>query len=177
MPDPAPTPCTAAADEWAIWLDQHAPALLLLARQWTSSRPDAEDIVQEAFLRFWRCRHRAADPVAYLYACIKHAAMEWHRSGHRRRIREQATARDELFGHESLFLNHLEQDERRLAIETALQRLSDTQREVLVMKIWGKLTFPQIAEALDISPNTAASRYRYALDALRIELAKEPCYD
>ena len=41
------------------------------------------------------------------------------------------------------------------------------------MKIWGGLTFPQIAEAAGISPNTAASRYRYALAALREQLAEE----
>jgi RNA polymerase sigma-70 factor (ECF subfamily) len=44
------------------------------------------------------------------------------------------------------------------------------QKEVLVMKIWGDLTFQQIADALDIPPGTAASRYRYALDALREEM-------
>jgi RNA polymerase sigma-70 factor (ECF subfamily) len=41
------------------------------------------------------------------------------------------------------------------------------------MKIWGGLSFPQIAEALRISPNTAASRYRYALVKVREQLAEE----
>ncbi len=41
------------------------------------------------------------------------------------------------------------------------------------MKIWGGLSFPQIAEALRISSNTAASRYRYALARLREQLAEE----
>ena len=44
------------------------------------------------------------------------------------------------------------------------------QREVLALKIWGDLTFAQIAAQLDIPPDTAASRYRYALTALRKEL-------
>ena len=60
-------------------------------------------------------------------------------------------------------------------IEAALQRLPAEQREVLVLKIWNELTFEQIAETLGIPPNTAASRYRYALAALRKEL-KPACH-
>jgi RNA polymerase sigma-70 factor (ECF subfamily) len=175
--DPAQARPSGNADEWTPWLVEHGPALLLLARQWMSSRPDAEDVVQEGFLRFWRSRHRADDPVAYLYACIKRCAMEWHRAGCRRSRREEAAARNEVSGSQGLFLQRLEQDERRVAIETAMQSLPEAQREVLVMKIWGKLSFPQIARILAIPSNTAASRYRYALERLRLQLAKEPCYD
>ena len=49
----------------------------------------------------------------------------------------------------------------------AVGRLPNEQREVLVMKIWNDLTFAEIASALGISQNTAASRYRYALAALK----------
>ena len=45
------------------------------------------------------------------------------------------------------------------------------------MKIWGGLTFPQIAAALAIPANTAASRYRYALARLHQALAEEPIHD
>jgi len=44
------------------------------------------------------------------------------------------------------------------------------QQEVLVLKTWGELTFQEIANTLDISTNTAASRYRYALDHLKKHL-------
>jgi RNA polymerase sigma-70 factor (ECF subfamily) len=47
---------------------------------------------------------------------------------------------------------------------------------VLVLKIWGELTFAHIATQLGISPNTAASRYRYALTALRHELTETNCH-
>lgn len=55
-------------------------------------------------------------------------------------------------------------------IQSALARLPAAQREVLVLKIWGELTFDAIARELDIPLNTAASRYRYALAALRQEM-------
>lgn len=157
-------------DEWAVWLDQHGAALVLLARQWVASRADAEDVVQEAFVRFWRSRQRATDSTAYLFGCVKHCALDWQRGRKRQARREEAAARPEA---ETWFIDPLEVDERRAAIAAALGNLPEDQREVLVMKIWGGLSFPQIAEALRILANTAASRYRYALAKLREQLAEE----
>jgi RNA polymerase sigma-70 factor (ECF subfamily) len=170
---------TTASEAWRVWLDRHGPALVLLARQWVASRSDAEDIVQEGFIRFWRSQTKAgtsdqpavAEPAAYLYACVKRCALDWQRGQARRRRREMVTARSEA---EPLLAGSLEQEERRQAIEAALRSLPENQAEVLIMKIWGSLTFPQIAAALKISENTAASRYRYALARLREQLAEEP---
>jgi RNA polymerase sigma factor (sigma-70 family) len=167
------------ADPWRAWLAEHGAALLLLARQWTDCRADAEDVVQEAFVKFWRTYVRPQrdetiaieEPAAYLYACVKRCALDWHRGRSRQRRREQAAARPES---EALFAGTLEQDERRTAIESALRGLPDNQAEVLILKIWGGLSFPQIAAPLEISENTAASRYRYALAKLREQLAEEP---
>ena len=158
------------SDEWAVWLDRHGAALVLLARQWVASRADAEDVVQEAFVRFWRSRHRVAEPVAYLYACVKRCALDWQRGRGRQIRREQAVARPEA---EGPFTGPMEESERRAAIASALRGLPEDQREVLVMKVWGALTFAQIAQVLQVSANTAASRYRYALAKLREQLAEE----
>ena len=158
-----------AGDDWATWLDRHGPALVLLARAWVPTRADAEDVVQDAFVRFWRARARAADPTAYLFACVKRGAQDWLRARGRQVRRETAAARPEG---EPLFDGPLEQAERRAAVAAALATLPEAQREVLVMKVWGGLTFAQIGEALGVSPNTAASRYRYALERLSGQLAE-----
>jgi RNA polymerase sigma-70 factor (ECF subfamily) len=164
---------TGGPDDWAVWLRRHGPALVLLARQWVANPADAEDVVQEAFVRFWRSRHRAADPTAYLYTCVRRCALEHLRGRRRRARREEAAARAEALAGAPLFACPLEQGERRAAIEAALRRLPEAQREVLVLKVWGGLSFPQIAAALGVPANTAASRYRYALARLRQELAEE----
>jgi RNA polymerase sigma-70 factor (ECF subfamily) len=52
----------------------------------------------------------------------------------------------------------------------ALAELPPDQREVIVLKIWHEHTFDEIGTLLDISPNTAAGRYRYGLQKLRISL-------
>ena len=158
-------------DDWQAWLDGHGAALVLLARQFVPGRADAEDVVQEAFIRFWRSRTSVADQRAYLFACVKHCALDWQRSRRRQLRREEFAARPEA---ESLFVGAVEHDERRTTIEEAMRELPPEQSEVLVLKIWGELTFPQIAAALEISLNTAASRYRYAIAKLREALAEEP---
>ncbi|WP_148595616.1 RNA polymerase sigma factor [Aquisphaera giovannonii] len=156
---------------WEAWLDRHGPTLVLLARQRVGSRADAEDVVQEAFVRFWRSRHRARDATAYLYMCVRRCALSWRRGRERRLRREEAAARQEA---ESLLEGPAEREERRRAIEAMLGALPEAQREVLVMKVWGGLSFPQISEVLGISANTAASRHRYAMARLRARLTEEP---
>jgi RNA polymerase sigma-70 factor, ECF subfamily len=156
---------------WRDWFEAHGPKLLLCARQWTPSLADAEDVVQEAFVRYWRHqRHLPGDPQALLITSIRRSAFDQARRESRRIAREN---RSEGGVEQSLplFEPPLNGDgDRRDGIQMALERLPVEQREVLVLKIWNELTFEQIARTLEISPNTAASRYRYALTALRKEL-------
>jgi RNA polymerase sigma-70 factor (ECF subfamily) len=137
---------------------------------------DAEDVVQEAFVRFWKHqRGLGGDPMGLLVTSVRRAAFDQARRESRRAVREQFA---EGGGEEAspAFEPLLEGDDRRRAIEAALRRLPEEQREVLVLKIWGELTFEQIAAQLELSPNTAASRYRYALAALRKELTAADCH-
>ena len=64
----------------------------------------------------------------------------------------------------------------RLRLRSGARRLAglpEAQREVVALKIDGGLTFAQIAKVTNVSLNTAAGRYRYALDKLRAALAVE----
>lgn len=156
---------------WREWLARHGPALVLFARQWTPSVADAEDAVQEGFIRFWQARGRARGGVAYLYTCVRTAAIDVWRADNARRRRTESSAPKTAADADSAFAP--EQAELAAQVESALAQLPPEQREVLVMKIWGGLTFAEIAGSLRISPNTAASRYRYAIERLEIELADE----
>jgi RNA polymerase sigma-70 factor, ECF subfamily len=57
--------------------------------------------------------------------------------------------------------------QRRAWLRESLATLPHEQREIIALRIDGELTFAEIAAMLGISPNTAASRYRYALEKLR----------
>ncbi|MBL9206247.1 MAG: sigma-70 family RNA polymerase sigma factor [Opitutaceae bacterium] len=164
-------------DSWKHWFQRHGPRLLVCARLWTRSLADAEDVVQEAFVRFWRNqRSLGGEPLALLLTSIRRSAIDLARREGRRQVREQR-AEDLREGEPMLFEPLAEGDDRRTAIEGALQRLPAEQREVLMLKIWGEQTFEQIATTLELSPHTAASRYRYALKGLRRELSSVQCHD
>ena len=153
-------------EDWRTCFSQLAPGLVLFARQWVHSAADAEDIVQDAFVKFWRRNHNVQNR-GLLYATVRSTALDLIRRDSRRARREQEAIADLDQTVEPQFRM---EDESQRALATAIDRLPHEQREALVMKIWNELTFAEIAEALGISQNTAASRYRYALSALKKDL-------
>jgi RNA polymerase sigma-70 factor (ECF subfamily) len=159
----------ATHEDWKVCFSELAPGLLLFARQWVRSAADAEDVVQEAFVRFWR-RNLSIKNRALLYAAVRSAALDLIRRDSRRARREV-----QVFGEADRTVQpQFEQlDDSQRELVAALDGLPHDQREVLVMKIWNELTFAEIGEALGISQNTAASRYRYALGNLRKTLHNE----
>jgi len=150
-------------EDWKVCFSELAPGLVLFARQFVRTSADAEDIVQDAFVRFWRKEHSIQNR-GLLYATVRSVALDLLRRD-TRRARREANA--------SLEMEHTTgpqfdfDDGAQQALATAVDLLPVEQREVLVMKIWNELTFAEIGEALGISQNTAASRYRYALAALK----------
>jgi RNA polymerase sigma-70 factor (ECF subfamily) len=163
-----PTIRPGASDEpWRACYEQLAPRLLLFARQWLASVADAEDVVQTAFVRFWR-KYSGAQPEHYplLYAAVRSAALDLIRRDDRRAQREghfQTAAETAA----PLFDPAMSARDEAELIQAALERLPAEQRETLVLRIWGELSFAEIAEALGESINTVAARHRYALNALR----------
>jgi RNA polymerase sigma-70 factor (ECF subfamily) len=153
-------------ENWKTSFSELAPGLLLFARQWVRSGADAEDVVQEAFVRFWR-QKRDIDNRGLLYATVRSVALDVIRRDSRRARREAEAYAD---ADQSVEPQFAADNESQLLLAGAINRLPHEQREVLVMKIWNELTFAEIAQALGISQNTAASRYRYALATLKRDL-------
>jgi RNA polymerase sigma-70 factor, ECF subfamily len=164
-------------ENWRTCFAQLAPKLLLFARQWLPSLSDAQDVVQTAFIRFWR-KQPAATPEHYplLYAAVRTAALDLLRRDGRRARREAELAKESSEGSDAFFQPDFTQRETAAAISAALLRLPEAQREVVVLRIWGELSFEQIAGVLGESINTVASRYRYGLEALR-RVLKTPEYE
>lgn len=176
VPDQEPAP-----SEWRAWLETHGPKMLLFARQQTRSHEDAEDIFQDAFVKLTQKIRKgeftggqeAWQP--YLYTTIRRLAIDLSRRTDRRRKREDVVTTDSeaLTGKvfDPWFDSDSSDDETRNQLEAKLKELPEKFAEVIIMKIWGDRTFAEIGEALDISQNTAASRYRYGLEALKKSLA------
>lgn len=158
--------------DWKRCYEQLAPRLLLYARQLTPITTDAEDVVQMAFVRWWRRFPNGTDEhVPLLYAAVRTLALDQRRSQSRREKREAASEFAVMSEDAPVFDPAPEQRETARIVAKALHQLPGEQREVVTLKLWAGLTFAEIAEAVDASPNTVASRYRYALAALQRALA------
>lgn len=162
----------AAANAWKYCFDQVAPKLLLYAVQLCPTRADAEDVVQMAFVRWWRRFPEGnAEHIPLLYAAVRTIALDQRRSDTRRTRREAVSEVALPMGDAAVFDPPPEQRETAAIVQEALQTLSEDQREVVSLKLWGGLTFAEIAETLGESINTISGRYRYALQALQKRLA------
>lgn len=146
--------------------DAHGERLYRYAHVLLADVGAAEDAVQEAFCQLARVAGR--DPallnVAYLTTIVRNECF----SALRRRRRQPAVTAS-LLEPQAPGSN----EEERLLLEGALRALPPEQREVVYLKVFEGLTFQEIGERCGVSPNTAASRYRYALAGLRASLESD----
>jgi RNA polymerase sigma-70 factor (ECF subfamily) len=151
--------------EWQSWVRQHLPSLLLFARQNARSEADASDLVQEAVVESSRRNGGSTPPPpALVYATIRRRAIDLARREDRRVGRENAALGSTG---DVWFDTSVEDRELAELIQGAMRNLPDIYRDVITLKIWGGLTFAEIADTLRIPANTAASRFRYGLAELR----------
>jgi len=156
--------------------DEHAQALFAFALNLLRHEADTRDVLQELFIKVARnprLLEGVQDHRGFLLRLVHNLAIDLvRRRAARDRKGEQAAAQEG-----ALFAATDSPDEEVFAasLAEALGELPPDQRAVVHLKLWERLTFEQIAATLDISPNTAASRYRYAIDKLRERL--RPIYD
>ena len=156
--------------------DEHAQALFAFLLNFTRNENDTRDLLQEIFTRLARepgLLRGAREERAFLIRLAHNAAIDlMRRRGTRQKYHEQfAEGELTIFAVEG----HPDETAFRESLSRAFAELPADQRSVVQLKLWENLTFEQIADALDISPNTAASRYRYGLDKLRERL--RPIYE
>lgn len=148
---------------------EHAPSLFRFLIRLTGNEAEVKDVLQEVFTRLAKSPGILKDvdsPRAYLLRMAHRLAIDhMRREKTRQYYNEQAQQEREI----QLSPRAVDHDEawRRKLLGNSLSALPHEQKAVVLLKIWEGLTFAQIAEALDISADTAASRYRYALDKLR----------
>ncbi|MGC1107993.1 MAG: sigma-70 family RNA polymerase sigma factor [Candidatus Acidiferrales bacterium] len=140
---------------------RYGPALLLFAMAMTGERSRAQDALHQVFLRLLERREakHVDDIKAYLFACVRNTVLN------DTKVRGRTVPLDDQ---SARWFDPPDRDyAEELSLRRALNVLSDEQREVMILHVWGDLTFAQVAEIVGISPNTAASRYRYGLAGLR----------
>jgi RNA polymerase sigma-70 factor, ECF subfamily len=158
----------ASGDRLADLYDRFAGTLFRHAAMLLADRTAAADVIQSVFLKLAKSGSgRDVESLAYLRRAVRNECFSVMRS----RRRDVAIAVD------AALLERVEgADDRpaeRLALEQALGQLPAEQREVVHLKVWEGMTFQEIADLTGESLNTAASRYRYATEKLRIILGEK----
>lgn len=151
------------------WFEREASALVLYARRWFS-QAEAEELVQEAFMKLVQQSRRPEHVRGWLYTTVRNAAVSRIRSASRRRVREEKVTEAEP----SCFERHPGEALDAGAAQAALEMLTEEEREIVTLRIWGDLTLKEIAEMLDTSIPTVFRKYRAALGRLK-EALQQPC--
>jgi RNA polymerase sigma-70 factor (ECF subfamily) len=162
----------AAPDRLEEIYRQHAPALFRFLIRLTGDEAETKDALQEIFVRLAKSPallEDVASPRSYLFRLAHRLVIDRYRRQSARRHYEEESHRE---GEPSALPEPSAGDAEWLQklLASSLDALPPEQKAVVVLKIWEEMTFAQIAEVLEIPANTAASRYRYALDKLHTDL-------
>ncbi|MFO1475883.1 MAG: sigma-70 family RNA polymerase sigma factor [Verrucomicrobiota bacterium] len=142
--------------------------LILYGRALGLSHGEAEDVLQDTFVELLKRDAPPENPGHYCLRSYRNRCLNYRRSLWRRLTRElESSAWFEPPAHDPGSAE---------AAARCLEELPREQREIIVLKLWHRLTFEQIGDMLDISPNTAAGRYRYGLQKIRTRL-KGPSHE
>jgi len=157
--------------------DEHHRAVYAAAFRIVNDAGQAQDVVQDVFLRVWR-RPESFDPErgdlgTYLRLMGRSRALDLWREGQVRgraadRLKVIAGAAEEprVEDHPAVLA---ERDQDRAEVREALGKLPEPQREAIVLAYWGGLTADQIARRSHVPLGTAKSRIRLGLARLRDE--------
>src|SRR5262245_33125015 len=137
--------------------EEHGRGLLAYACSFVTSFATAEDVVHQVFERLLRgdLSIRGA-PASYLYRAVRNTALN--------KVRDLA---GDVAWDDGWLKSPKGMEQTALELQAELRELPEEQREVIVLHLWGQMSFEEVGDALAIPSNTAASRYRYGLSKLR----------
>jgi len=152
---------------------QHRQALFSLALTITGCSGLAEDAVHEAFVRLCGMQEQPSGSLAaYVFAAVRNAAVDCCR-----RAKRERTVAETLFadaGTSSTSAVDEARDELAARLRREIELLDDGAREIMLMKIFGELTFDEIGSVLNAPAATVATRYRRTLMTLEERLRRDP---
>jgi RNA polymerase sigma-70 factor (ECF subfamily) len=146
--------------------EEHAPALVLYARQWSEV---PEDIVQDAFLTLAGQGAVPDNTAAWLFRVVRNRAISAARKSWRARLRERKVHGNEAERNDLWFNSTDDQIDAQHATRL-LQDLDAETREVIIARVWGGLTFDEIAKLQGSSLTTTHRRYQSGLARLHARL-------
>lgn len=175
-------------DRWLVWRLKRGSAralhrlyrkyeadLLTLAVSLLGRSDQAEDVLQDVFLRFIESLETfdlTGSLKSYLATCVANRARDLRRRDRSRPAGPLAAA-EHVVSSQPGPLQGAVANEQHEQLSQALVQLPYEQQETVLLHLKAGLTFREIGAAQNVSPKTAESRYRYAIDKLRSMLNGE----
>jgi RNA polymerase sigma-70 factor (ECF subfamily) len=151
------------------WLDEHGASVMKVARAYTLTHEDCQDLAQEILLQAWRSlpkfEHRAS-AATWFYRVALQTAMNWRRKDVPRRLKQQPLLDFQVIPAEEA--DSAEQAQQREIVEqlySAIQKLPKGDA-ALVLLYLDELTYREMAEVLGISENNVGVKLNRAKKAL-----------
>jgi RNA polymerase sigma-70 factor, ECF subfamily len=151
------------------WLGEHGSSVMKVARAYTLTSEECQDLAQEILLQAWQSlskfEHKAS-PATWFYRVALHTAMNWHRKDKPRRSRQQSLVEVQVLAADGG--NSAEQAQHRETVEqlyNAIHQLPKTDA-ALVLLYLDELSYREMADVLGISESNAGVKLNRAKKAL-----------
>lgn len=161
---------------FADWLEEHSASVIQVARAYTLTSEESQDLAQEILLQAWRSLPKfegRSSPATWFYRVALHTAMNWHRNDSQRRTHQQPLL--EVHEIRSDGLDSREQVEQRETIEQlykAIHALPKTD-VALVLLYLDELSYREMASVLGISESNVGVKLNRAKKALAARMISE----
>ena len=162
-------------DEYEVLVKRHYPAALSIALTYTGNSSDAEDVVQDAFVKAYTSLDQLKEPekfLGWLSAIVRNAARKLYSKKKREQEILQQHQPESTESGPDVSMREMMQ-----IMQHRLEGLDDTHREVLTMYYFGGQNSTEIAQALDVNKEAVLKRLQRAREALGHEMMaaiKEP---
>lgn len=158
----------------AKWMKTLGPRLMAVSRSICRDEAAAEDVVQEAFLKLWRKPPDGPEKVvpSWMRRVVVNLSIN-----HLRRTKKTDTlpefSSDPALRHDSRPEDRIDLAEDVQRVKDAMAKLEDGKRVILTLRVYEKMSYQHIAEALEIPVGTVMSRLNRARAALREIIEEE----
>lgn len=147
------------------WLAEHSASVVKVARAYTITNEECQDLAQEILLQAWQSLanfDRRSSPATWFYRVALHTAMNWHRKDRPRRSRQQSFIDVQLVSSESA--DQAEQIEQREMVDELYRAIRQLPKAdaALVLLYLDELSYREMAEVLGISESNVGVRLNRA---------------
>ena len=150
----------------------HFKALCYFAFQFTKDMDEAEDVVQDAFIKFWDLREKfMSEPAikSFLYVSVRNACLNNIR--HKLVIQKYVEIQPADYQtHDPEILNKIVEAEVLSSVYKAVKTLPDGCRKIFELSYFEELKNPQIAVLLQVTVNTVKTQKYRAIKILSTKL-------